>query len=521
MKTIVTFFLVSVLCLSFIYSPLLAEDLKSDQLSDQDLNALKVCEGVIQLFKQFPDSVWPGYNLAQRPFIVYMPEKWALLFNYPKEIEGFFSYPKDWPDLKTQAQFHPGQYQELAGQLAFDLPIDSVKIAAIPFEEKSIVDFFGFIAHEAFHQYQGDKFGEIPWGREELYPIQDRRNTALAYLEMRLLMDALKMVETNDGKKCREYVSKFVAVRDYRWKQSDSFVAKFEQGEELKEGTAKYVEVKSIDLAGKLNYKSSLDGMTRPLSEDFFQVSWLEYLLEDFQHRITQNSVSPEDMPRNRIYPVGASSGFLLDYLKIDWKDKAQQAGSEFTFAQLFQDGLGVDSSRFENLLKEAKSNYGYEEILTSTDKLIQEYTDGFNKELGSFEAQPGYRIEIALSSKNIKRTRSSQAKKWLVDNGSKELHNHFNIYVLETVLSDDLLLQVHDAGLLEQNDWDKRIKKVAFFIPEISSIVLDGTAVKPVNGTVYQFKKIEMAGKNLKFNYAKAGTFTLDQQRVNINLIP
>ena len=68
MKTTIAFFLVSVLCLSFNYSPLLAEDLKSDQLSDQDLDALKVCEGIIQLFKQYPDSVWPGYNLAQKPF---------------------------------------------------------------------------------------------------------------------------------------------------------------------------------------------------------------------------------------------------------------------------------------------------------------------------------------------------------------------------------------------------------------------------------------------------------------------
>jgi hypothetical protein len=92
---------------------------------------------------------------------------------------------------------------------------------------------------------------------------------------------------------------------------------------------------------------------------------------------------------------------------------------------------------------------------------------------------------------------------------------------VLRSVLNTDLLLEVHNTGLLEQDDWDKRIKKVVFFTPEITSITLDGTPLEPVEGTPYQFKSIEMVGKNLKFSYAKAGTFIIDQQRVNINLSP
>lgn len=400
MKTMVVLLGIYVLFVSFIGASLYAEGITDEKLSDQDLSALKVCEGVIQLFKQFPDSIWPGYDLAKKPFIFYMPER-ALLFNYSKEVEGFTAYPKDWPDLGTSVVVHAGQYDNLTGQLYFDLRLDTVDVAAIPYMDKSIVELFGFIVHENFHEYQqyGEHpaFGEIPWAREELYPVQDRQNTALAYLEMRLLMDALKMMKNDDQKKCREYLKQFVAARDYRWRTSDSFVKRYEQGEEINEGTAKYVEDKSVSLVPKLKYRSSLEGMTTPLLADFDSVSLYRYLMDDFESRITGNSISPVDVGRYRIYPVGASQGVLLDYLKIDWKDKAQKAGPEFTYAQLFKESLKVKDDQLAELLEKAKKNYDYEKVLAATDKLIDEYTEGYNKDLAAFEAQSGYRIEIDL----------------------------------------------------------------------------------------------------------------------------
>ncbi len=517
MKTIVKSFLFPVLLLLIVCPLLFAEDLKSEKLSDNDYTALKICEGVIQLFKQFPDSVWPGYNLAQRPFIVYMPDRWALLFNYSKETDDFTSYPKDWPDLGTQVLFHSGQYKDLAGQLVFDLPIDTIKVAAIPFTGKSEVELFAFIVHEAFHQYQGSAFGEIPWEREEKYPIQDSQNTALAYLEMRLLMDALRASEKDQIRKYREYVKQFVAVRSYRWQNVDPFVAKYEQGQEINEGTAKYAELRSIALFKELEYKSSLAGLTNPLSEDFSSILMPEYLLADFQARITDSSVSPEDMPRNRIYPVGAAQGFLLDYFKINWKKKAQQAGDKFSFAQLFGEYLGVKKNQVEKLVKKAKKEYGYERVLASTDKLIQEYLSGFNKELESFEAQSGYRIEIELNTNGLSRSRSSFAKDWVVDKGTRELRNHYNIYVLKNRF---LNLQLHDIGVYEQNNWDAKVKKVAFFVPELSSITLDEQPFTLIEGTKIRFKKMEVNGDTWKFTCAKEGTIEISDNKLKINLL-
>jgi hypothetical protein len=518
MKTVTQKLTITVLCILLFYSPIFKVDLRSEELSQNDYTLLKVCEGIIQLFKQYPDSIWPGYNLSERPFMVYMPGKYALLFNYPKNIDGFTPYPADWPDLGTKVQFYGGQYKDLAGQLAFELSIDSVKVAAVPFMEKSEVDLFGFIVHENFHQFQFRAFGEIPWEREERYPIEDKENTALAYLEMRLLMDALSSAYADKREQTEEYLRQFVAVRNYRWQKGDPFIARYEQGEEINEGTAKYVEIKGTALMRQPKYKSSLSGLTSPLSEDFSSISMPGYFLEDFQKRITGNSISPEDVPRNRIYPVGSAQGFLLDYLRIDWKNQAQKAGEEFIFAKLFKEYLGIDESQYDSLLTKAKKHYNYENVLASADSLILEYLDGYKKELKSFETQAGYRVEIDLSSKNLRRSRSSSAKKWIVDQGTKEFRNHYNIYDLE---NKDLLMQLHDSGLLEENDWDKRIKKVVFFIPEINSISLDGEPFELKEGIQYQFNNIEMLEENLKLSYSKVGKITLSGHKVWIDLMP
>jgi hypothetical protein len=508
----------------FFSSTLNTKVLKSQELSNYECTVLKICEGVIQLFKQFPDSVWPGYNLAERPFIVYIPGKWALLFNYTHDIDGFTAYPEEWPDLGTNVLFHKGKYQGLVGQLIFNFKVDTLKTLAIGFPEKFPelvqnleVKAFGYIVHEAFHQYQHESFGNIPWAREEKYPILDRENSALSYLEMSLLMDALKTMKKGNKEQVREYVKQFVAVREYRWKRSDPFVAKYEQGQEIREGTAKYVELKSIDLMGSLEYKSSLIQMASSMKDNFRSTLLPEYLIRDFQDRIAEDYVPPEDMIRNKIYPVGSAQGFLLDYFGIDWKERARQAGDKFTFTQLFKNYLSVNEDQLKYYVEIAKKNYDYDKIVSATDNSIKEYLDGYHKEFEEFENQSGYRIEVVISSRSMSRSRISKAKKWIVNKGSKSLCNNYQVYTLK---NNDLILQVHDSGLFEQNDWDSRIKNVVFFSPEISSFSLNGSSTKFTEDLFYQFETIEVLGENFKFSYSKKGTIKVTNKSVIINLI-
>ena len=487
-----------------------------ETMSSDDIEALRICEGVIELFKQCPDSIWPGYNLAERPYLLYMPDKWVLLFNCENRVDGFTEYPQNWPDLRANVQYLQGKYDDLAGQLSFDIPVDTLQVAAVPLGHQNTLQQFAFVVHECFHQYQYDNNWDIPWEREEKYPIQDVDNTALAYLEMQSLMDALKMAEFDNQQACRGFARQFVAVRNQRWKRLDPAVRTYERGKEILEGTAKYVELKGIALAKQLRYESSLRDLTGPLQADLPALSMPQLILEFFKDRITGNSVSPEDMPRYRIYPVGAAQGYLLDYFTVDWKSVIPQAGAEFTFVELLQDKLEIDSSQVQDLVRKAKNNYDYENIVGTTKKLIKEYQSGFEKELATFEAQPGYRIEIELNPSGTRRSRSSGAKKWLVDNGTRELRNHYYIY---SVKSNDLLLQVHDIGILEQNDWAASKRKIAFFVPKITSISLNGKLATLTDELPHRFESIDIDAENLTFSYSKPGSIIITDRSIKIDI--
>jgi hypothetical protein len=511
---------VALMCLLPVFPARIVPALQGLELSPEDSDALGICRGVIHLFQQFPDAVWPGYNLAERPFIFYMPGRWALLLNYSGGPEGFTPYPQDWPDLGTEAMLYEGQYGGLVGQLAFNLPIDSVKVVAVGFQERSPLDVFGYIVHENFHQYQFGAFGEIHWEREERYPIQERDNTAMAYLEMRLLMDALELAAADKEQECRDCLSQFVAVRYLRWERADPFVRSYEQGEEINEGTAQYVEMKSIALLKQMDVEGPGGRLAPALSDELSSTAMPDYLLGDFRERLTGNSISPADMSRYRIYPVGSAQGLLLDYLGIDWKRKAQAAGPEFTFAGLFKDHLNIDKDRFESLLAKAKEKYAYDEVLAATDRLIQEYEAGFKTELAAFESQPGYRLEVDLSTRgeSLSRSRSSSAAKWVVDNGTRELRKHYNVYVLK---SDKLLIELQDMGVLEEYDWDAGWRQVVFLVDEMPAITLDGTRLEAADGNAYRFDSIEILGDRAKVSYSKPGTVTVSGRDLKVNLVP
>jgi len=490
------------------------------ELSEEDLGALGICRAVVEVFQHSPDAVWPGYSLAERPFIFYMPGKWALLLNYSGNLEGFEPYPRGWPDLGAEAMVHEGQYDDLVGQLAFNLPIDSVKVAAVGFPDRSPLDTFGYIVHENFHQYQFGSFGEINWEREERYPIQDRDNTAMAYLEMRLLMDALETAADDSREECRRCLSQFVAVRYLRWQRADPLVRSYEQGEEINEGTAQYVEMKSIALLKEKGYRPATWDTAGALPRELSTISMPEYLLDDFRQRMAGNSISPADMSRYRIYPVGSAQGFLLDYLGIDWKHKAQQAGRDFTYAELLRDNLGIDQSQFGNLLAEAEAKYDYDAVLADTDRLIQEYQYGFKTELADFESQPGYRVEVDITPRGemVSRSRSSSADKWVVDSGTRELRRHYDVYVLK---SENLLVELHDMGVLEEYDWDAGNRRITFFVERIDSVSVDGEPLQPADGATGPFGSLEMLANGVTVSLSRPGTIMVSGRKVKVKVLP
>ena len=430
------------------------------------------------------------------------------------------------PNKIRPTRFHVGPYENLVGQLVFDFPLGQTRAIAIgipdePEEVPKVTQLspeayiFGYIIHEAFHQYQSEAFGDIPWEREERYPILDRENTALACLEMRLLMDALRKAHVQERAACEQLVGEFVAVRTDRWQRS-AWVARYEQGLEIREGSAKYIEVRSLDLASRLQLQSQIP-TKEPLYKMLGQQSVPQLLLQNFEKRFTAGSVSPEDMPRNRVYPVAAAQGYLLDVLGIEWKQVAQKAGTDFTYSGLLRDYLSVAPAKQKKLLDEAKSQYSYDQILSATDQQVKAYGDGFRAALATFEAQAGQRVEIKCKPGGVSRSRVASARKWLANSGTRSLCAKFDVYTLK---SKDLSLQLTDAGVLELNDWDTHTRTVVWHAAADLQVAIDGSPMNLEEGKPRRFKDLKLTAENGALRYTRPGVVQSSGRRVLVNLV-
>jgi hypothetical protein len=337
---------------------------------------------------------------------------------------------------------------------------------------------------------------------------------------MRLLASAVEAAKANDPARCTARFKEFLAVRSERWNRSDPFVERFEQGQELEEGTAKYVETRGIDAFAWLEYKSAVTPVGASIVKEIPAVNMYDYILDEFRRRMNGNSISPEDMPRHRIYAVACAQALVLDFIGIEWKTQAQQAGPRFTFAGLFEEYLEIERVEYPSLLQAAKDACGYGKVLSATDALLRDYQAGYAEELKAFEGQEGYRFEIEMSAQDLRRSRSSTARKWLVDRGAIELRNHFDVYSLQSAADETFLLQVKDTGVLEHNGWASGTKRVAFFVAQEPLVAVDGAELAIRDGSA-EFRTLEIAGENLKLACVRTGTIAKTGKKIVITLTP
>ncbi len=492
-------------------------------LTDDELIVLRVSEGILTLFEDGGADVWPGYSLARQPFLIYMPEKWALVFNVGGAADGFGPPPEAWRWVGHGALYHEGSFDGLVGQLAFGVPVGDVESVALGFPEgmsESIEhperEAFAYIVHEAFHQYQASAFGETPWEREERYPIADRDNAARAWLEMRVLEDAVAALSAGDDEACATRTAEFVAVRTRRWAAASPFVESYERGKELLEGTAKYVELKCIELIGDLRYTSALDGRAAPLADALPRTSMAALLLDELRERRGEAALEPQDIPRNRIYAVASAEGVLLDHFGVDWKGVAEESSADFTYVSLLQERLGLDDARLASLADEAESRYGYGEILAAANEAARAYEESYSTQLAEFESQEGVRIDLAAPSSGVSRSRSSRRTKWLMEEGRITLCPLFGVYTLK---ADDWSLELHDAGLMEINDWDARNKEVVFYGEKVESVSIDGRTESELEHGSRDFESIEISGKGFTIASGRQGRLDVTDDAVKIAL--
>ncbi|MBN2431427.1 MAG: hypothetical protein JXQ27_08120 [Acidobacteria bacterium] len=471
-----------------------------------------IVKEAVRIFQGDEAPVWPGYDLARQPFLVYRPDRWALLVNPEGPAEGFGPLPDGWTSPGTKALFHSGKYGDLAGQLVFDLPAGEARVAAVGipdglFEQDTLhglpVDtaLLAYIVHENFHKYQNAAFGEIPWAREERYPLTDVESAALAALELHVLKDILTAVDNHDRATGRELARRFAAVRIERWTRAGDWLGRFEQGLEVKEGSAKYVEVQCVarvrpsiapTTAGDPVPSPSLGGLPA-----------VEQVRRNVVQLLAEDALSPEDLPRNRVYPLGGGLGLLLDELGVAWKKELETDCATFAFHRQLARHYGWSATELAAVLPETMERYDHAALRTKAAERLAAYGREYVTAMAEFNAQPGWRLVLAVSSNGVSRSRVSTARKWLMDSGTKSLCRHYRVYSLKT---KNWQFQLKDSALFEENDWDARRKQVTVVMPGPPNITLDSRPAVPETPESSAFQNLVVTADNRERVLKQAG---------------
>ncbi|MBD3368017.1 MAG: hypothetical protein GF405_07585 [Candidatus Eisenbacteria bacterium] len=490
-------------------------------LSPGDTTVFTVCESIVRLFEERPDVAWPGYSLAEQPFLVYVPDCMCLFFNPPAGHSGFEEPPREWPSLNGAYVFRDGSLPGLVGQLAFDVDVADTLVVAVGLPEQfpagiEDIEFeiFAYIVHEAFHQYQHTAFERTSWYREERYPISDAENSALAWLEMRILEDALLASSSGDEETCRHRAGQFVAVRHLRWNIASEFVRGFERGKELMEGTAKHVELRAVVGAASLEYVSEIDGTMSPLAGVLPRSSLCELIVDELVERRGERCLQPQDVPRNRIYAVGSAQCYLLDHLGCEWREAAATGGDDFSYSELLQKNLEMPDPALEPAARAAMGEYGYDGLLAAAKTAWEEYRRGYSDALARFESQEGTRVEIVMPTTNVSRSRRTRERKWLMNAGASCLCAGFEVY---TARGGGWSFELHDAGLLELSDWDAGSRKVVIYEPGDLKVSVDGETFQTPPPHEADYDSLSVAGTCFNLTSDDSGRVSIADEVVRV----
>ena len=240
-----------------------------------------------------------------------------------------------------------------------------------------------------------------------------------------------------------------------------------------------------------------------------------DYLMDDMKSRMTNNTITPEDVTRNRIYPIGAAQGILHDYLGIKWKKRAEEAGEFFLLYDPEYNKV-PDSIQLVSNINRIQKRYDYDNVIESTRLSINKFMENYQLAKGQFDNQKGNRIEVDLHYKSLSRSRSSRLKKWVVDNGEWTLCLDYRVFKLK---SGNCSISLENMGILQFNDWDNKYSKVIFYSEEISSIFLDTIEYNLSDISSSRFSRLRLMGEGIDIDIKSKGTIMISGIQIIIEI--
>lgn len=237
-------------------------------------------------------SLWRGFRPDTIPTLAWLPRRGFVLFGWHGALPAGFA------PLRLGAVAAGWRGVDARGIANTGTELDGRQVAQVAWNGEPPADMAALMAHEAFHVYERGA-GELGAARQEntalmtAYPIFDATNERDVALEGRLLSASLRATRSSARTRAAE---EFLAVREARQRRLDPELVGFEEGSELNEGRAEYVQVRTREAAGG------------------------SAALTDIVARLDTLTAADRSV-RLRAYALGAGESLLLDRVAPAWKD--------------------------------------------------------------------------------------------------------------------------------------------------------------------------------------------------------
>lgn len=351
-----------------------------------------------------PD-IFPGWKWNTIPLLLYRPKVQDVLLNAPHRPPGFarFTGHTVLPDRTIYAR-NDSTARDIDGQNT-SITLDSMRVLVVADaysrtreqirgnlrqHSDSLTDDWlekwrfiqspyaevGTILHEAFHVHQ-DRLAPGKGANEAAvahYPVLDATNNALVALEALLLRDA---VLAPTAAQRRAKAEQFLAVRSVRRAPLDTASISYEDLNEFKEGTAKYVQYRFMRIGERVT----------PTPEMYFHTGFMGYgggvlqrqLKDEMDDMVNVAAFSDNRFGnkfgggplRFRLYATGGAQGLVLDEFAPGWK--SQIFAPSVYLTGLLAKALPLSDARRAALAAQAKAEYGYDSILVNRQTLEAE----------------------------------------------------------------------------------------------------------------------------------------------------
>ncbi|MBD3297051.1 MAG: hypothetical protein GF341_00185 [candidate division Zixibacteria bacterium] len=493
-----------------------AVEASTPDCADIDLAHLSYVHELLHLSEAYPDQIWPSLDYREIPIVIYRPDSIAYLFNHP-EPPSEFSPIQTLPwESDPPICVHHGPFRNFVGQMWIWEDIAGRSALVYPYGPDSTWEsrFMLTVAHEAFHTYQVTGFADLGDSREELYPLTNVDNIALATLENLILIDALTALENENHTGIITRAAEFVTVRERRWHIAPDFVGHHERVKERTENTAFYVETKLAELGGREEYRPTDFADYARFNPYRTRSMVLQDLRDGIAAHITNGAIDPMAMPRYRIYDNGAALGYMLDVLGPDnWKEIVS-SDTLAAYHELLLQALAGET--LDTQLEAIKERYGYDTIHAAAAANVHVYLDEVRELEETIKSQGHCCIEVAmLTAGGLSKSKRSRARVLYADDGRATLIESADRFVLENPRGS---VAIKNHGLTYRRSEDRDTAYVCTYIQDgPDHAVFDGQKRRLSPGQYSADSAITCTIGDVIAVHGERGTITVSDTLVSI----